>query len=81
MPVASPDLALHSGAHQLYITITAFEKRYVDMAAGAVRDLLMLNFAPKSSSVLPTHVGSTEMGLPTNLFIPLERETLNVRNV
>ncbi|GLC75575.1 hypothetical protein PLESTF_001658900 [Pleodorina starrii] len=43
-----------AGAYAIEISVQGFEKRYVDMACNVLDDLLMLAFAPKSLSALPT---------------------------
>lgn len=60
------------GAYQVEVSIKSFEKRYLEQASTTIRDLMFINFAPKSASVLP----SSQPDLPVNLFMPIKERTV-----
>lgn len=62
-----PQQEQRRGAHQLEVSIKAFERRYLDQASTTIRDLMFINFAPKSTSLLP----SASPDAPVNLFMPI----------
>ncbi|PNH08228.1 Ribosomal protein S10, mitochondrial [Tetrabaena socialis] len=63
---ATPAPAQPTGAYEIEIAVTAFEKRYVDMACNALGDIMLLALSPKSYAALPTGSAPPD-NLPVNL--------------
>mmetsp|Transcript_24202 Transcript_24202/g.52890 ORF Transcript_24202/g.52890 Transcript_24202/m.52890 type:complete len:490 (+) Transcript_24202:84-1553(+) len=65
------------GSFAVEVTLKAFEERYLKAASTVIQDLVMLNFAPKARSVLPTDV-TRSAPLPCGVALGAEEEKVNV---
>lgn len=64
------------GAYRIDVSIQGYESRYVDAASRAIRDLMLVNFAPKSASVLPGDPYNP--GNPVHLALPINENKVPV---
>ncbi|KAG2485740.1 hypothetical protein HYH03_015549 [Edaphochlamys debaryana] len=76
LPAPSPSTPAPapSGAFSVEIAVQGFEKRYVDMACNTLSDIILLAFAPKAYSALPTGAPSPADAPLALAFGPTRRD-------